>query len=127
MYFSGTLIICIVWFTAFVGGCSVLFADYSQFSAVKDQTNFCEFVQYSDYQSEYLIFVVAFISFFMITFTYIRIYIEVSPSIHQTYRIYMQYKPFATHSLRRAYFSKYYSMASTSSKFQKQKYSLLIT
>ncbi|XP_076461540.1 uncharacterized protein LOC143294027 [Babylonia areolata] len=79
---NGTLLICLIWTVAFLGGCSVFVADVSQFRKVSAHLNYCEYVQYSDYQGEYLVFAVAFITFFVITYTYARIYVEV----RRTYR-----------------------------------------
>ncbi|KAL8576326.1 hypothetical protein ACOMHN_006249 [Nucella lapillus] len=74
---NGTLIICFIWAVAFIGGCSVFFADVSEFHKVSRHLNYCEYVQYSDYQGEYLVFAIAITSFFVITYTYARIYVEV--------------------------------------------------
>ena len=79
---KGTLLICSIWLVAFVGGCSVFFADVSQFRKVSRYLNYCEFVQYADYQGEYLVFAIALVSLFVITYTYGRIYAEV----RRTYR-----------------------------------------
>ncbi|XP_070212595.1 adrenocorticotropic hormone receptor-like [Littorina saxatilis] len=79
---TGNVIICCIWLVAFVTGCSVFFADVEEFHKVSRHFNYCEYVQYSDYQSEYLVFTVAFISFIVITYTYGRIYVEV----RRTYR-----------------------------------------
>ncbi|KAL8567870.1 hypothetical protein ACOMHN_058992 [Nucella lapillus] len=74
---KGTLIICVIWFIAFIGGCSVFAADLPKFRKVSFFMNYCEYVQISDYQGEYLVFAVAFLSLFVITYAYGRIYLEV--------------------------------------------------
>lgn len=72
---KGNSIICVIWFIAFLGGCSVFLANVSEFADVAQYINYCEFTEYSDYQGEYLVFFVAFVTFFFIVFVYIRIYL----------------------------------------------------
>ncbi|XP_050388721.1 adenosine receptor A3 [Patella vulgata] len=74
---KGNILIIVIWLLAFAGGFSVYLGDVQEFQAYKHVINYCEFVQKNDFHGEYLVFFIAFVCFFVITYTYLRIYMEV--------------------------------------------------
>ena len=73
----GSIMIAVLWVIAIICGFSDFLSGLHKYHAHSEHYNYCDFVFETKYQDEYTVFAIAILCLFVMSYIYVRIYIEV--------------------------------------------------